>query len=156
MHNFASQLARLPDNHRRAMRGAAVSLVDEFIDDIESLAKGEDFADTEMAIYLPRQHLPRYTPAFARSFLVSLITVSWKLFSPGKQELASAAKHAGLDVHPHKLRRHFAIEGITNDVPELAIRDMLGHKTLDMTKRYANFTGRDLEKWRKVIDRNER
>lgn len=40
------------------------------------------------------------------------------------------------NLHPHMLRHTFAITALDNEASALAIQDILGHATLDMTKRY--------------------
>lgn len=60
--------------------------------------------------------------------------------------LQRAAKRAGMEpskVTPHKLRHSFAVAFLRNGGSALHLQAMLGHSTLDMTKRYVAFSGRD-------------
>lgn len=60
--------------------------------------------------------------------------------------LHRAAKRSGIDkarVSPHKLRHSFAVAFLRNGGSALHLQAMLGHSTLEMTKRYVSFSGRD-------------
>jgi len=62
--------------------------------------------------------------------------------------LRRAAKRAGIDeakASPHKLRHSFAIAFLRNGGSALHLQALLGHSTLDMTKRYVNFSGKDFQ-----------
>lgn len=60
--------------------------------------------------------------------------------------LRRAAKRAGIEegrASPHKLRHSFAIAFLRNGGSALHLQALLGHSTLNMTKRYVNFSGKD-------------
>lgn len=62
--------------------------------------------------------------------------------------LRRAAERAGIPKEratPHKLRHSFAIAFLRNGGSALHLQALLGHSTLDMTKRYVNFSGRDFQ-----------
>jgi hypothetical protein len=46
-------------DHQRALATAVQVLIDEFVDDIVDLQRGEHFADTGMADYLPSMYRHR-------------------------------------------------------------------------------------------------
>ncbi len=57
--------------------------------------------------------------------------------------LNKAGEHAGLPhVHPHQLRHTLATQAINRGMSLEAIAAMLGHKSLDMTLRYAKIANR--------------
>ena len=62
-------------DHQRALSTAVHVLIDEFLDDIVALQRGEPFADTGMAAYLPSTYRHRYAPLFAKRFLACVYTV---------------------------------------------------------------------------------
>src|SRR5207248_530236 len=87
----------LPPSHREALYAAVDVLTDEFLDDVATLQDDDDFTNTSMVDYLPRKYLPHYTPLVARQFLVCLITVAWKLRSPGIYRLACVGEELALN-----------------------------------------------------------
>ena len=86
----------LPPDHLDALFAAADRLTDEFFEDVALLLEDGEFAETSMADYLPSRYLPRYTPLFAKQFLVCLMTVAWKLRAPGSHRLACLAEELAL------------------------------------------------------------
>jgi site-specific recombinase XerD len=55
----------------------------------------------------------------------------------------SIAKRAGIgNVHPHKLRHTFATQAINRGMSIEAIAALLGHRSLDMTMRYAKISNK--------------
>src|SRR5215212_1235091 len=87
----------LPSDHQEALLDAIDELTDEFFDDIAELLGEGSFAETTMGSFLPPRYLPRYTPVFAKQFLVCLLTVAWKLRAPGVYTLACTAEAIALD-----------------------------------------------------------
>src|SRR6188768_1628514 len=83
-------------DHQRALSTAVHVLIDEFLDDIVALQRGEHFADTGMATYLPSTHRHRYDLLFAKRFLACVFTVAWKLRSPDPQVLACVGEELAL------------------------------------------------------------
>ncbi len=79
-----------------ALRTAIDSLIDDFIADVAQLLADDEFSETTMADFLPRKYLPRYTPRFAKQFLVCLITVAEKLSRPEPQRLTCVAEELAL------------------------------------------------------------
>ena len=64
-------------------------LIDEFLDDMDAVQRGEPFSDTGMATYLPSTYRHRYDLLFAKRFLACVHTVAWKLYSPDPQALVA-------------------------------------------------------------------
>jgi hypothetical protein len=87
----------LPSDHQEALLDAIDELTDEFFDDVAELLDEGDFAETTMGSFLPPRYLPRYTPVFAKQFLVCLLTVAWKIRAPGAYGLACTAEALALD-----------------------------------------------------------
>src|SRR5262249_10609652 len=71
-------------------------LIDEFLEDIVALQRGEQFSDTDMATYLPSGYVHRYNLLFAKRFLACVYTVAWKLHSPDLQTLACVGEELAL------------------------------------------------------------
>lgn len=65
----------LPESHRKALYSALCDLVDEFLDD---LSDDENFCISE----LPEKYRLRYDGLFRRRFLVTVLTVGYKLALP--------------------------------------------------------------------------
>jgi hypothetical protein len=86
----------LSSEQEDALRSAAVTLLDEFFSDVGHLEAGGDFADTEMAGYLPARFLPKYDHLFAKEFLVCVATVASKLAGPGHSMLACVGEELAL------------------------------------------------------------
>jgi hypothetical protein len=83
-------------DHQGALATAVHVLIDEFLDDIVALQRGEQFADTGMATYLPSAYGFRYNLLFAKRFLACVYTVAWKLYSPDPQALACVGEELAL------------------------------------------------------------
>jgi integrase/recombinase XerD len=58
---------------------------------------------------------------------------------------STLSKRSGIKVTPHALRRSFATISIRNGMGILQVQGLLGHATLEMTKRYARLVQEDLE-----------
>ena len=57
--------------------------------------------------------------------------------------IKAIARRAGIgNVHPHKLRHTFATQAINRGMSIEAIAALLGHRSLDMTKRYAKISNK--------------
>jgi hypothetical protein len=83
-------------DHERALSTAIHVLIDEFLDDMVALRRGERFADTGMADHLPSTYCHRYDLLFAKRFLACVFTVAWKLHSPDPQILACVGEELAL------------------------------------------------------------
>ena len=83
-------------DHQRALSTAVHVLIDEFLDDIVTLQRGEHFADTGLATYLPPTYRHRYDLLFAKRFLACVYMVAWKLHSPDPQSLACVGEELAL------------------------------------------------------------
>ena len=83
-------------DHQRALATAVHVLIDEFLDDIVALQRGEQFADTGMSTYLPFAYGHRYNLLFAKRLLACVYTVAWKLHSPDSQALACVGEELAL------------------------------------------------------------
>src|SRR5262245_8422568 len=86
----------LPTEHERVLSTAVHVLIDEILDDIVALQRGERFADTGMAHYLPSTYAHRYDLLFAKRFLACVFIVAWKLQSPDPQGLACVGEELAL------------------------------------------------------------
>ena len=76
-HAFASVL---PTYHQLALQEACDVLIDAYFDDLVGADESAwDFGRFFIADLLPRRYLPKYTPMFAKRFLVCLTTAAWKL-----------------------------------------------------------------------------
>jgi hypothetical protein len=107
----------LPENHRRALLTAMDVLTDFFFGDIESLASAipDRFENTYMAGFLPDRYVHRYTPLFARQFLMCMATVAWKLRSPGEHLLACVAEELALHALIEEAKRLLDEDGVPAD-----------------------------------------
>ena len=75
--------ALLPPDHRAALEEVCTVVVDDFLDDMGTLAADpQAWDDTYLSGYLPRRFRDDYTPVFAREFLVCTVVVGWKLAQP--------------------------------------------------------------------------
>ena len=83
-------------DHEHALSTAVHVLIDEFLDDIVALRRGERFVDTGMADHLPSAYCRRYDLLFAKRFLACVYTVAWKLQSPDPQILACVGEEFAL------------------------------------------------------------
>jgi hypothetical protein len=79
-----------------ALRAAVTILLDRFFADVGHLKAGGDFADTDMAEYLPPRFAAKYNHVFAKEFLVCLATVATKLIQPGNWPLACVGEELAL------------------------------------------------------------
>jgi len=62
-----------------------------------------------------------------------------------KNGFTSACRRAGLeDFHFHDLRHTFAAWAVSAGIPLAEVRDLLGHKTVQMTERYAHLAPENL------------
>ena len=65
----------LPHSHREALYASLCLLVDDFLNDPDN--------DSPLCLtYLPPRYLPKYDGGFRRKFLVTLLTVGYKLAQP--------------------------------------------------------------------------
>lgn len=89
--------AALPERGWKALRDAAVVLVDHLQEDVEALMDGGAFEGTFVMSYLPAKYLPSYDLAFLRRFSVCVVVVGWKLFDPAHEHrLACTAEELAL------------------------------------------------------------
>ena len=65
----------LPENHREALHNALCLLVDDFLND-------PDDDEPLFVTSLPSKYLQQYDGGFRRKFLVTLLTVGYKLAQP--------------------------------------------------------------------------
>jgi hypothetical protein len=86
----------LRTDHQRALLTAVHVLIDQFLDDIVALQRGDHFADTGMADHLPSTYCHRYDLLVAKRFLACVYTVAWKLQSPDPQVLACVGEELAL------------------------------------------------------------
>ena len=86
----------LPADHRRALSSAIPVLIDDLLEDLAALQRGDSFADTVMADYLPPKYLHRYDLLFAKRFVACVYAAGWKLLSPDAQSLACVGEELAL------------------------------------------------------------
>lgn len=92
----------LPTSHRDALINAVDILVDQFLEDVNSLSEvipgvpPPDIKDTSISAFLPERYVHRYDGMFAKKFLICLIVVSWKLRSNDAHTLACTAEELAL------------------------------------------------------------
>ena len=68
----------LPESHREALHSALCMLVDDFLND-------PDYDEPLFITSLPSKYLLQYDGGFRRKFLVTLLTVGYKLAQPNRQ-----------------------------------------------------------------------
>lgn len=86
----------LPVSHREALRGAAITYLDECFSAIAEGQPGEGYADTAMGGYLPSRYEHYYDGRFARDWATAVAVVGWKLAQPGELTLACVAEELAL------------------------------------------------------------
>jgi hypothetical protein len=86
----------LSADQQRALAIAVHVLIDEFLDDIVALQRGEEFGGTGMVTCLPSGYGHRYNLLFAKRFLACIYAVAWKLHSPDPRTPARAVEELAL------------------------------------------------------------
>jgi hypothetical protein len=93
----------LPSDHASALHAAVHELIDQFCQDVATLLETpERVEETSMSHYLPRCYQGRYTPPFAKRFLMATATVAWKLAQPQWHPLACMAEELALNAMVRK------------------------------------------------------
>ncbi len=88
----------LAPDHASALHAAIHELIDEFCEDVAALLEApEKVEETSMSQYLPRCYRGRYSPLFAKQFLMATATVAWKLAQPQWLPLACIAEELALN-----------------------------------------------------------
>jgi hypothetical protein len=88
----------LPPDHASALHSAIRDVIDEFCEDVATLLSAPaDIEGTSMIQYLPRCYQGRYTPQFAKQFLMATATVAWKLAQPQWRPLSCIAEELALN-----------------------------------------------------------
>ena len=125
----------LSPKQEKALRSAAVALLDRFFADVGHLEAGGDFSDTDMAAYLPVRFLPKYNHLFAKEFLVAFSAVASKLVQPGNWPLACVAEELALHALIEEAESQLETRGeeaYLGDFRELATKDKDYMWLLDM------------------------
>ena len=86
----------LPESHRAALRGAAITYLDECFSAIAEGEPGQSYADTPIGHYLPGRYEHYYDGRFARAWATTVAVVGWKLGQPGDLTLACLAEELAL------------------------------------------------------------
>ena len=139
-----------------ARTGMRVGELCDLEDDAVTITNGEAW----LRIPVGKLHNDRYVPLLPH--LVELIgkyQASDGPFTPGRllsgaegplnryavdRWIKTIARRAGLstNVYPHRLRHTFATQAINNGMTIDVIAALLGHRSLDMTRRYAQISNR--------------
>ncbi len=102
----------LPESHREALHDALCLLVDDFLNDPE-------YDEPLCVTVLPSKYLHRYDGGFRRKFIVTLLTVGYKLAQPEPPVplFSCTAEELGLHVLIEEAREGLKAQGIE---PELS------------------------------------
>jgi hypothetical protein len=99
----------LPSDHARALHAAVHEFIDQFCEDVASLVDApQKVEETSMSQYLPRCYQGRYSPLFAKRFLMATATVAWKLAQHQWHHPACIAEELALNA---MIRRETLSEG---------------------------------------------
>lgn len=94
-----AKLEDLSPAARQAVTVASDITVEECFEAIEATSRsGEGFDETVLEAFLPPACRSAYTKPFLRGFLVSLVTVGWKLAQPESYWLTCKAEEVALKV----------------------------------------------------------
>ena len=88
----------LLDSHWEALYEASDILLDEIMNDLQSLAGGIPVLSLIVVGYLPRQFLTRYDEGFLRRFLMCAASVGLKMRLPGLHALGCTAEEIALRI----------------------------------------------------------
>ena len=107
----------LPESHREALHSALCLLVDDFLND-------PDYDEPLCVTALPSKYLHRYDGGFRRKFLVTLLTVGYKLAQsePPAPLLSCAAEELALHVLIEEASEGLRAQGIEPDFSEFEDR----------------------------------
>ena len=102
----------LSPDHAAALRAAAHELIDEFCEDVASLLESpEGIEEVSMSRHLPRCYRGRYSPLFAKQFLMATAAVAWKLAQPQWHPLACIAEELALNAVVRKAEAFLEDQG---------------------------------------------
>lgn len=106
----------LPPDHAYALRAAVHELIDELCEDVAALLEApERIEEASMSRYLPRCYRGRYSPLFAKRFLMSTAAVAWKLAQPQWHPLACIAEELALNTMVRKAEAFLEDQGMKAD-----------------------------------------
>ncbi len=107
----------LPESHREALHDALTLLVDDFLND-------PDYDEPLFITSLPSKYLLQYDGGFRRKFLVTLLTVGYKLAQaePPVPLLSCTAEELGLHVLIEEAREALKTQGIEPEFSEFEDR----------------------------------
>ena len=107
----------LPESHRETLHDALCLLVDDFLND-------PDNDPPLLVTALPSRYLPRYSGGFRRKFLVTLLTVGYKLALPDPPDplLSCTAEELALRVLIEEAQEGFKAQGTELEFSEFEDR----------------------------------
>ena len=107
----------LPENHREALHNALDLLVDDFLND-------PDYDEPLLITALPSKYLLQYDGGFRRKFLVTLLTVGYKLAQPEPPVplFSCTAEELALHVLIEEAREGLKTQGIEPEFSEFEDR----------------------------------
>jgi hypothetical protein len=82
----------LTDQEQEALTASIPLLLDEWFDALATEEAGKSFVGTNLAATVPPAYQPFITPVVAKSLLLCLSTVAWKLAQPQPYSLSSIAE----------------------------------------------------------------
>src|SRR5262249_23010003 len=88
----------LPESHREALRGAAITYLDEGFSAIADGGAGELYGEPLIGYYLPSRYEHYSDGRFARGWVTTVAVVGWKLGQPCDVTLACVAEELALYV----------------------------------------------------------
>lgn len=123
----------LPPNHRAALETSCTVLVDDFLDDMSTLRDDpRAWDDTYLSGYLPRANRDRYTPVFAREFLVCTVVVGWKLAQESWPGLVCLGEELALNALVEASAIRLEDEGVEPDFAPFIHRALAGADFADL------------------------
>jgi hypothetical protein len=106
----------LAPDHAAALKAAIHELIDEFCEDVAALLEAPERIEETSMSHLPSCYRGRYSPQFAKQFLMATATVAWKLAQPQWHLLACIAEELALNAMVRKAEALLEDQGKKPDV----------------------------------------